>query len=392
MSHEVIPANLRRLREANTLSQAELAQASGLSREAYRNLENGKSIPRVDTLQAIADALNVKIQELISPVLQLHRVRFRALKKLKSREQIISRTTRWLKDFNEIESILDNKATYKLRDLTISQEERTPQYLKALAQEIRNQLGILDREPIRDICGLLESNGIKILPISIASDAFFGLSVAEEEGGPAIVINTWERISVERWIFTAAHELAHLLLHLNAYKITETAENSLEENEANTLASYFLMPEEVFKREWDKTAGLSIAERVLHVKRIFMVSYKTVLYRLSQSSSIGNKIWQLFYTDYRRRYGRTLLKADEPNPISSKEFQYSNQNLPEHLRAHEPEELSSMDFKESRLWKLVHDGVEKEKITLARGAEILNLSLDEMRELSKFWVDNAHSS
>jgi len=32
----------------------------------------------------------------------------------------------------------------------------------------------------------------------------------------------WERLSVERWIFTAAHELGHLLLHLDAYDVSKT--------------------------------------------------------------------------------------------------------------------------------------------------------------------------
>jgi hypothetical protein len=34
----------------------------------------------------------------------------------------------------------------------------------------------------------------------------------QSDGGPAVVVNVWGRLSVERWIFTAAHELGHLMI------------------------------------------------------------------------------------------------------------------------------------------------------------------------------------
>src|SRR5690606_30495530 len=103
---------------------------------------------------------------------------------------------------------------------------------------------------------LLESSGVKVYPISLASDAFFGLSVAADEGGPAIVVNVWDRISVERWIFSAAHELGHLLRHLDAYDVRHHEEKPDEEKEANEFAAHFLMPEHLFRQEWEDTCGL----------------------------------------------------------------------------------------------------------------------------------------
>ena len=128
----------------------------------------------------------------------------------------------------------------------------------------------------------------------LASDAFFGLSVAKEDGGPAVVVNVWDRISVERWIFTAAHELGHLLLHVGAYDVAKTEESREEEEEANQFASHFLMPQEVFALEWNEARGLPLVDRVLKVKRIFRVSYRTVLYRLSEQEAYGKAIWQKF--------------------------------------------------------------------------------------------------
>src|SRR5258708_29024099 len=53
--------NLRRLRDAAGLSQAELAERTGISRVAYRSIETGASQPRTSTLASLAAALGVKI-------------------------------------------------------------------------------------------------------------------------------------------------------------------------------------------------------------------------------------------------------------------------------------------------------------------------------------------
>ncbi|MBI5445790.1 MAG: ImmA/IrrE family metallo-endopeptidase [Deltaproteobacteria bacterium] len=91
--------------------------------------------------------------------------------------------------------------------------------------------------------------------VEVARDAFLGLSVAEEDGGPAVVANTWDRLAVEHWIFSAAHELRHLLLHLGVYDVSVQEEDSAQEDEANLFASHFLMPEEAFRREWTRPQG-----------------------------------------------------------------------------------------------------------------------------------------
>ena len=201
-------------------------------------------------------------------------------------------------------------------------------------------------------------------------------------GGPAIAVNTWDRISVERWIFTAAHELGHLLLHLEDYDVAEREEEREQEKEANLFASHFLMPAEVFEREWAETYGMAFVDRVLKVKRIFRVSYRTVLYRLSEHHP-GPELWKRFQVDYRRRTGRSLLKDAEPEALAADEFRAS---FPEHSRAGEPEDLSPLDFVEDRLSCLVRTAVEGEEISLARGAEILGLSLADMRQLASSWV------
>lgn len=382
MDQKIIGANLRRIREAKGLSQEKVAELGGISRPAYRNIENGDSIPKVSTLQNIANGIGVAFQDLFAPIRTLEKVRFRASKRMNSRDQILSDVARWLDDYNYLENLLQEQVEYRFKDLAHRLLSNPQGSLRArhAAEEARKELNLSEREPIRDIAGLIESSGIKLNPISLASDGFFGLSVSEQEGGPAIIVNVWDRISVERWIFSAAHELGHLLLHLEAYNVNESYEDEDQEMEANIFASYFLMPEKSFQSEWDETYGLALVDRVLKVKRIFQVSYKTVLYRLSEQ--VGSSIWGKFQAAYKVRTGKTLKITEEPEALTPNKFQ---QSMPEVLRSQEPDSLSSSYFIEDRLSKLVRMAIEKDEITLSRGAEILGLDLESMRERVTSW-------
>lgn len=66
---------------------------------------------------------------------------------------------------------------------------------------------------VRGKSGWRQSTEGRSYPKEVMSDGFFGLSIGPTDRGPLVVVNVWGRISVERWILTAAHELGHLLLH-----------------------------------------------------------------------------------------------------------------------------------------------------------------------------------
>lgn len=372
MESLILATNLKRCRVARKLSQQKLSEAAGISLPAYKRMEKGDNVPRFTTLQAVARALNVKPQDLLAPVRVLTRVRFRSNKKLQTRENVLADVSRWLMDFNALEEILGDRVEFRLRKVgshlrTSNPNKRAVQ----AAQACRAALGLKDDEPIHDLCGLLESAGVKVYPIASSAEGFFGLSVGEEEGGPAVIVNVWERIAVERRIFTAAHELGHLILHLSSYDVTQEAEDKAQEQEADHFAAHFLMPDDGFLKEWNEASGLHWVERVFKVKRIFRVSYKTVLHRLLALGLVDDSIWGKFNVAYQKRYNRPLTYKEEPFAI----------------RAAEPLGLEPVDFAEDRLSRLVRQACEQEKISIGRGAEILRVGLEELRNRLKDWED-----
>ncbi|MGV6815786.1 MAG: helix-turn-helix domain-containing protein [Thiotrichales bacterium] len=381
----VIGDNLLRLRKERGLTQAALAEAANLSVPAYRDLEKGRAQPRRDTLSALVAALDTRLPELMKPVKRLQRVRFRSLKRLKRRDQILAEMSTWLQDFSDLEQLTGEAHIHELEAVWQAIEDRSLTDIAEIAALTRRYFGLAAHEPVYDICGLLESKGIKVFSRPVTSDAFMGLSIAEDDGGPAIAVNTWERLPVETWIFSAVHELGHLLLHLSAYNVDQADEDPEQEKEADTFASHFLMPQDIFQKEWEEAEGLPLVDRVLKVKRVFRVSWRTVLYRAAEQLPEERRtlIWRDFNFAYKRKKHRPLLKHDEPDGITREIYQSA---LGERAVGPEPAGMDSHDFQGDRLWRLVRHAVEKELITLARAAEILGLSLHDMRDLSASWM------
>jgi len=67
--------NLKRLRQQQALSLTDLAQKSGVNRITIHRIENGKQKPMPRTIRKLAEALEVKVEELTS-----NRVKRRELK------------------------------------------------------------------------------------------------------------------------------------------------------------------------------------------------------------------------------------------------------------------------------------------------------------------------
>ncbi len=378
MSEETcIAENVARLRLDRRLTQAALAEKAGLSRVALGKIERGVVVPRSGTLTALAETLEVPIWDLVTPVRPLRSVRFRAHSKLRGRAQILAEVSKWLESYAWLEAELGERPEFKLDSGPGKLREREP---AEVAREVRGAIGLTPEAPVSNICRLLESQGVKVLLLDRKRESFFGLSVGREDDGPAVVVNVWNRIAVERWIFTAAHELGHILLHPNEFEPDETKLPSDTEREADAFASEFLMPETAFAVEWDATRGNPLLWRVLAVKRSFRVSYKTVLFRLVATGREGQDVWVRFQIQHKQRFGRTLKKEDEPRALRQSEFACKSG------RSGEPVALSEHDFRRDRLSLLVRQAIEKERISLGRGAEILGISLEEMRGWVRDWA------
>ena len=370
-----VSQNLIKLRVTNKYTQEFVAEHSDISLLAYRNIESGKSKPNLSTLEKIAKVYNVDVADLLKETQQqILKVRFRALEKknIRKREDIISEISLWAEKYNKLVNQLNLESSfeYKLADI-----ENTTKDPIIMARKARKALG-LKNETVMDICNLIEFKaGIKIMAKQFNSDSFFGLSAEDIYGGKIIVVNTWDRISVERRIFSVAHELGHILMHFLNVKNDLTSEDKDEEKEANTFASHFLMPDSDFISVWNKSANCDFVDRVIRVKQIFRVSYQVVLYRLSEyvkNNNINFDTWKTFAILYRKKYG---VKIDWKKEVAS--------NLDENSK--ELRALSNQFYSSGRLAELIKKAVDNNTISQNEAADILNLDTREISEFQKYW-------
>ncbi|MDE2823929.1 MAG: helix-turn-helix transcriptional regulator, partial [Chloroflexota bacterium] len=175
-----IAANVARLRLDRRLTQAQLAEKAKLSRVALGKIERGAVIPRARTIDALAKALAAPVGELVTPVRPLESVRFRAGARVHAREQILAEVSNWLFAYASLEDELGDRRPFRFEQP--SDDTRDP---LETAQAARQAVGLGNDQPVRDICGLLEENGVKLLLLGKKRDSFFGLSVGARDGGPA---------------------------------------------------------------------------------------------------------------------------------------------------------------------------------------------------------------
>ena len=295
---------------------------------------------------------------------------------MKQRNTALSLVSFWLNDYNNLENLTNNIVPFlfeKLKRNTLSPIE--------MAKTAREALHLEKDESIRDICSLLEKKaGIKIYTKEFTTtDDFFGLSVGKTDGGPAIIVNTGDRISIERQIFSVAHEFGHLLMHLNSYNASIYEENEEEEKEANEFASYFLMPKDAFENEWNKNTNLNFVDKVLKIKAIFRVSYQVILYRLKDYFPKDN-LWQIFYSQYKyKNNGKGLKKTDEPESLLEN-------NQPSGIEGLAV--LPKRFFFNSRLETLVVEALKKKKITDFEARMTLEISPQKMQEFKTYFLNN----
>ena len=154
-------------------------------------------------------------------------------------------------------------------------------------------------------------------------------------------------------------------MHKNSYKVTEDKkETDAQEKEANDFASYFLIPEKAFAESWEENKGLHWVDNVLHIKRVYKVSYLTVILRLVKLGVNESypSLCAKFIESLKIKYGKTVrTRKEEPFP------------------------LDSIDFVEDRLRRLARDAYEKELISFSRVAEILKYNNDMARQLISSW-------
>ena len=316
-----------------------------VSKNAISKYEKGVMVPSSSILNALAKALDVKIDYFFTPSnLTFSQIEYRK-KNSKVTKKELTKIEYVIKDrverLLELEKIMGETSNFLLpidsKDLNIKKGEE----IEALVEKIR-KLWNIGVDPIISVVELLEDQGIKLVDVDIEGDAFDGLS---GKVGDFTVIAFNKNMPVDRKRLTILHELGHLVL-----QFPEDLSSKEIEKLCLRFAKAFLMPREVFVREFGGRRRVLSFEELEALKIYFGASMQAIVYRAFELGLISEG-------------------------LKNKFFKYISQKG---WREEEPGKKCHIVEEPTRFLSLLRRGVSEEKITRNKAAALSGKSEEEI--------------
>ncbi|MBT9317337.1 XRE family transcriptional regulator [Leptothoe spongobia] len=354
--------SIKTYREQKGLSQDQLGESLGVTRQTIAAWEKGERTVSLVQLSKIAKTLGIALELLIgsteepatsapAPGMGLM---FRANQPSMLTPTLRAHLTQKSVNYSTIEQILGEVPTLpEMRPLTAYNED----VVEEVAKEIRDWLGVGETYPLGDVLALLEAKGLKIILYPLP-ETISGFSAYTETTGAVIFVN--DNHPTERQFFTALHELGHLIFHRQEYNQShnQTRKNDPREKAANHLAGAVLLSRDIIYRELRAYRNRWIPEPLLaDIKRRYGVSLMTILYRAGQLGLITKKQQGQQIGVLKKKYG-----VNEKPKLPT----------PEHL---------------TRLERLVFLALLREELTVSRAAEVLDKHLMDIRQQLANWME-----
>ena len=342
-----------RLRKGFSLQ--DLADQPGVvvTRQAIYKYEQEQSVPSQKVIRQLANALDVKAEYFYreSPV-ELGKISFRKLSSLTSKKQnmVIETAREKLERYLELERILGlvSKLENPIADIEIDSVDDVERAALQLREAWK-----LGKDPLYNILELLEDNHVKV--VEVKSDGEFdGASTWIDETHAVIVLNLERKKHLDRYRFTALHELGHLLLNFK----DENLHHKTEERYCNRFSGAMQITREALLHEFGgrrKQLGL---KELAAVKKQYGISVQALVYRMKDLDFISDVTYRNFYKF-----------------ISSRGYRKDESEL----GVYQGEE------KALRFEQLLSRAIQEEEISISKAAELNNMNLSEFRK--EFLID-----
>lgn len=298
---------------------SELAEQTNISKQAISQFENGKAKPTLETMMSFLPMLKFPMEffyekDLVKDI-EIGNTFFRSLVSAtkKARLSQIEKT----KYLSAICDYLENFINFPVlnlpsaHDLLGSDAEKfdelrsiTSGDIERITLALRNYWGV-GTEPIGNMVHLLEKNGLIVTSLGTNSEKIDAFSQCQMIGNREryIVVLGNDTHSAVRRQFTAAHELAHIILH-NWSTDTEEyfEEHRLIEKQADSFAGALLLPKEAFIKdllypinlnfyvELKKKWNVAISAMIVRAFQLEVITYNQYQHLMRQMNAKGMKI------------------------------------------------------------------------------------------------------
>lgn len=326
--HAPNPAMLQIAREMRGLTQAALAQESGISQGYISRYENGESPISEDHIQALAKALTLPIKFFYTPGKRcaadqgMHFHRQRRSISATDQKRLDSLVEKFRLEAEELLSRVDSSYApfavpqYELQDFSGD--------IEAVAHAVRN-LWEMDPGPVPNVIEELERASCLIYLYDFGTDKMDEVTQWTEPLPPIILVNS--SAPGDRQRFNLAHALGHLVLHHNRTPPQEA------EEQAHRFAAAFLMPAEDIR---DELAPVTI-DHMLELKPKWKVSMAALILRARDIGEITEKrctsLYQMLSRLGYRKNEPIEIEAEKPNlarellTLYREQWQYSYADL-----------------------------------------------------------------
>lgn len=299
------PDRLRQARQLALMSKKDVAEAAGVSPAAVGQYEAGISVPRPNTVDRLADALDVPV-EFFAPGRPLQRLEtsetyFESLRATTAKQR--SRATSFAEQVWELSFALEAYVRFPQIKLPDIFGDAGAHYSpRDAAFEVRRLWG-LGTEPIGHLVSQMETHGIicAMAPrtrkeTTARIDAYSTLAFRR----PLVVLTADRADDVLRHRFSAAHELGHLVLHGGS----ASGELWLE-READSFAAEFLTPWAAIEKELPERLDFA---KLFRLSERWGVEVRSLIYRSQELGIISD-------STARRAYIRLAQLPQERRPI-----------------------------------------------------------------------------
>jgi Zn-dependent peptidase ImmA (M78 family)/transcriptional regulator with XRE-family HTH domain len=291
-------------RESRGLSQTDLSKKTKIPQPRLSRIEGGNMQDvEAEVLKAIATELNYP-ESFFNQDCNIYppNIHYRKRETIDQKSLLRADALMNIYRFNlqELLKVVDvsNQNVPRIKD----QYESPEQVAQSLRAYWRVPTG-----PIEKLSGLLEGQGIIIVPIEFGTDKIEGRSVVADTGHAIIFVN--KNSSGDRQRLTIVHELGHIVMHINSIPTFGRD----EEKEAFDFAIEFLMPYHEVKHQ---LKGRITLEKLAQLKTVWKVSMQAILKRLQSLNIVeynqARYLWSQFNAQGIRKKEPVYVAPENP--------------------------------------------------------------------------------
>jgi len=302
--HHFNPGMLTLARESRDLTQAELARKSGVPQAIISRLEGGIAQPSENHVSTLADRLHYPADFFFqedrifgfNASVFFHRKR--ADMPAKTLRRIHSQLNLTRIHLGRLLLAASLDPAVELVRLPL-EEYGTPE---RIAQHVRSLLQ-LPSGPIKNLTAALEDAGVIVVSHSFGSTRTDAVSEWVPGHAPIVLMNGDESVGGDRYRWTLAHELGHLIMH--------KLPSETMEDEANRFASELLLPSAEIKHHLRNVRLSNLAL----LKSIWKVSMGALLERAKQLRTISPTQYRYMRINFSKLHYNTKEPPELDFPV-----------------------------------------------------------------------------